>query len=379
MARYLLMNKNIVMAVLGTSAGYTVIVEQYTDLPHWMKNIEAWLLRRYSPIGMSHIAAIVKEAKLDSLTAIIEITHAISLNDTVWIKGENEVIDWDSVNPYRNSFNNKAYAAVFQGHVKGLSAHDLVGSPMFTTGGSFIKSWKRADGTIMLNKRSDYKGVESESEYLCCQVAHRLGLRPDVDYVDYSLRYDEYGQSYSRCKCFCNEGVSLVTAFDLFGDAIKDPRNILKYMDNMQNGELYRYQLVLDYLTYNTDRHGDNYGMLVDSATFKPFAMAPIFDNNLALLSQFKAYKLLDTGRYEEAMAIADSTLEPHGVICSFESQASWAINRKILKGVMDVANHLELSLDSKKNSEFSEERLKGLTKIVRARAKSLIETVINK
>jgi len=41
--------------------------------------------------------------------------------------------------------------------------------------------------------------------------------------------------------------------------------------------------MVFDALTYNTDRHLGNFGLMVNNKTNKPYAFAPIFDNGLAL------------------------------------------------------------------------------------------------
>ena len=43
--------------------------------------------------------------------------------------------------------------------------------------------------------------------------------------------------------------------------------------------------MIFDALIHNTDRHLNNFGLMVDNKTNRPYALAPIFDNGLSLFN----------------------------------------------------------------------------------------------
>lgn len=63
--------------------------------------------------------------------------------------------------------------------------------------------------------------------------------------------------------------------------------------------------LIFDALIFNTDRHGGNFGLLVDNKTNKPIAFAPIFDNGLSLFNYAMDDELQDVEKYSKTRGSA--------------------------------------------------------------------------
>ena len=94
-------------------------------------------------------------------------THALSLNDTFWIKTVDSKLQWKNVSLYENQFDETIAKIAFEGGLYGKEFTTT--SPEFGTSGSFAKCWVKEDDGIYLLKRGSEResrrADETEAEY----------------------------------------------------------------------------------------------------------------------------------------------------------------------------------------------------------------------
>lgn len=242
-------------------------------------NFAGWVEHRHVLKHRKHLEKYLIQNGIDTLSGVLSLTHAVSLNDTFWIKQADSVLTWSDVSPYTNEFDEVVQKIAF-------SELDMPGtilsstSPEFTTEGSFAKCWKRDGSSIFMYKRGtehfSNSGNEPYSEVLASQVFNALNAG-----IPYMLdTYD--GKVISKCELFTNESIGYIPQHRLVKyDQSFDER--LQQYDSYSNAELFRRILVCDAITFNTDRHTGNFGCLFDTDTMEIIGTAPGFDYNLSL------------------------------------------------------------------------------------------------
>ena len=234
-----------------------------------------FLERRKAPKHRAHIDALLRAYGCQTLDGYLNVTHALSLNDTFWVKAADASLTWAEVSLYRNPFDEIISQAAFDGSRSSSPLSST--SPEFSTDGQYAKCWVReADGTVQLYKTGGLFGIEPLSEYLAAQVARQLC----PDFVDYDLDY-YHGQLVSKCPLFTSERLGLAKAA-----ALTPARTVAGLLDCFQHlgyGDAFRRMCVLDALIFNIDRHTGNFGALYDNDTLELWGMAPVFDHNRSL------------------------------------------------------------------------------------------------
>ena len=77
----------------------------YTDLrPIGLQSLTAWLEKRRAPKRRKHMEQLLEQYGCVGLEGFLRVTHALSLNDTFWVKEESETLCWDEASLYRNEF-----------------------------------------------------------------------------------------------------------------------------------------------------------------------------------------------------------------------------------------------------------------------------------
>ena len=252
-----------------------------------------FLARRQAPKHRAHIRELLERYGCDDLEGFLRVTHALSLNDTLWVKEADSDLTWDSVSLYRNEFDQLVSEAAFDGII---SETDLSStSPEFGTDGYYAKCWVRDEDGIWLYKSgSGLHVIEPVSEYLVSQLARRLC----PGYVDYDLAvYHE--KLVSKCALFTDEQTGLVKASSVFQGEQTIPR-LLEFFETHGCDDAFRRMCVLDALTLNPDRHYGNFGFLFDNDTMEIKTMAPVFDNNRALFPELDEDQLTNPDWYIE-------------------------------------------------------------------------------
>ncbi len=247
--------------------------------PVGYQSLTGFLEHRKAPKHRKHIRELLLRYGCDDMEGFLNVTHALSLNDTFWVKKEDSDLTWERLSLYRNPFNDLVSLAAFDG-VFSSSAFSST-SPEFGTDGYYAKCWMREGQDIYLYKTgSAMYEIEPVSEYLACQLASILCPNS----VAYDLAF--YHQKLiSKCKLFTSEAVSLVKASSLFGNERTIPQ-LLEGFAVIGGEDDFRRMCVLDALIFNHDRHYGNFGALVDATTQKPIGMAPVYDHNRSLFPE---------------------------------------------------------------------------------------------
>ena len=243
--------------------------------PFGYTNLTDFLERRKAPKHRAHIAELLREYGCETLDGYLNVTHALSLNDTFWVKQADSPLTWADVSLYRNPFNAVISEAAFDGFIRSSGFSST--SPEFTTDGQYAKCWVRENGTIQLCKSGGLFGLEPLSEYLASQLA--ACLCPE------SVRYDlgfYHGALVSKCPLFTSEQYGLAKAAVFTKD--RTVSGFLRFFESIGSGDAFRRMCILDALILNIDRHSGNFGVLYSNDTLQVQKMAPVFDNNRSLL-----------------------------------------------------------------------------------------------
>ena len=75
-----------------------------TVRPLGYRNLQSFLERRRAPKHRKHIDRLLQEYGCQDLEGFLRVTHAVSLNDTYWVKAEESGQTWADVSLYTNDF-----------------------------------------------------------------------------------------------------------------------------------------------------------------------------------------------------------------------------------------------------------------------------------
>ena len=289
--QYILMNKN--HAVLS----FLCIRNEYDEAtfhekqwhvdyrPIGYRSLPGFLERRKAPKHRAHIQRLLERFGCDDPEGFLKVTHAVSLNDTFWVKEAESDLCWDQVSLYRNEFDQLISEAAFDGSAS--SSELSTTSPEFGTDGNYAKCWIREEKEIFLYKTgSSHHEIEPLSEFLAAQLAKLLCPH----YVDYDMDFYR-GKLISKCRLFTSEDFGLAKAAGIFGGKRTIPV-LLDYFEKLGSGDAFRRMCILDALTFNPDRHYGNFGVIFDTETMEQISMCPVFDNNRSLFPDLDQSRL---------------------------------------------------------------------------------------
>ena len=282
---YILLNKDLAIARFNIDSflGFediSIVNYKKSKLYPWMTDLVSFIVKRTTPKERPYISNILKTLGVKGLQNYLELSHAISLNDTIWIKEEKSSLSWNDVSPYIHPFNTSIARAAFIGDYTTLSnlSHSL--SPEFGTNGTFAKCWVRENGVIRLIKRGSEgfsnSGLEPYSEYYTSQVLEAFR----ADHIDYRLTMRN-GKLASKCNLFTSEDLGLVPC-SAFGEISNFARLVRWYSEHKMVDSLAE-MIVADALIFNQDRHLGNFGCLFENNTGKIVKAAPLYDHNVSL------------------------------------------------------------------------------------------------
>ena len=360
---YLLLNKDTVWLAFHCETNEYMETAAQEDVwytaqrPFGYTNLTDFLERRKAPKHRAHIAALLKEYGCDTLEGYLNVTHALSLNDTFWVKPEASGLCWADVSLYRNPFDELVSAAAFDGRPGGTSLSST--SPEFGTDGYFAKCWVREGQDIFLYKcGSDTFEVEPLSEFLATQVAEQIC--PEVVRYDLDFYHDRL---VSKCRLFTSEQLGLVKAHDILPQRERSISGILRRFEELGFGDEFRRMCVLDALILNVDRHLGNFGVLVDNQTLQIQRMAPVFDHNRSLLFDMDQSQL-------ENLPWCIGTCKPR-IGTDFIATARGMLTPEIRR---DVEELREFSFRQHPEIRADQARLDALGAVVRSQTARILE-----
>ena len=233
-----------------------------------------WLRRRKIPRNRAYVHSLLARLGLgvNSTMAIINISRALSLNDSYWIVPEGFGRSFAECNLYEHRFSKVLAAIAFTGYGS-RQRSSLVSSPELTTNGMLRKCWRRQNGRVFLYKGgtegASNTGNEPYSEFYAWQIAQVLGVHA----IPYTLtRWKGTlapDASFSRARtsrsCLWEvvKSGGMQAVLDYYGTLGQNFRDALEDM------------LVLDAIILNTDRLLGNFGFLVDAKSNTLLGPAP--------------------------------------------------------------------------------------------------------
>lgn len=364
---YLLMNKNrpLLSFYAKEVNGFTQLqeTETYVDsklLPPKFSNIDTWISNRNYAKHKEHLQEWLHEWGIDNAVGFIELTHALSLNDSLWVKPETSSLTWEQVNLYTNDFTDVVSVTAFETGLHGLKLSTT--SPEFTSEGSFEKCWiKETDGIYLYKKGSSgfaNAGLEAYSEYYASQLSGTLCR----SFVPYELV--QFKKSLvSRCKMFTTENEGFIPIYKFLNpDKVYNYPQLLDFCATYHCEENFRRMIILDAIIFNVDRHLGNFGFIVDNDTFEILHFAPVFDHNMALLARAMQSDLDDFEHYYRGLG--------HKIGGEFVDVARKLLTPEIRP---DVEKLTDFSFTENVKYNLPPERLDFLTKAVRRQISGIL------
>lgn len=329
---YQLMNKDRILADIRLYEDSVKIYSVYSKLPDCLANIQRWLDNRTSCMMRSNLLRLLDMAGIHNKSEYLKTSHAISLNDTFWVKQHSDDLTWNKINPYINKFSKVISEIALNCHYIGGDLKSP--SPDYTIDGTADKCWRRINGNIYLYKTcGEYwggrgAGLRPYCEYYANQVAS--AFIPENDMVKYGISVNKiksgYLKPYCKCLIFTNEksGFLPLGESSLAGRTLNDLDGCV--IRSVEDRMLIREMILLDSLILNYDRHEWNYGFIIDNDTYEVRRMAPIFDQDNSLGNNVSTG--CDTAQefYEEAF----KQYLPRTGMGGWIEQARWALTSSL-------------------------------------------------
>lgn len=358
---FVLLNRDEVLASFHVDEKFdTITIDNvFWNTPDWITDLETFISSRRAPKHRENIKELLRLSGCDTILGFLQISHALSLIDTFWVKPVNSNLTWCDVSLYTHDFNEVIAKTAFEG---GLHGRELsTTSPEYGTDGSFAKCWIRENGDIKLLKRGSSgarnAGLEPYSEFYSTQIIKAF----TDEFVPYDLR-SVNGRVCSVCPIFTSEefGFLPYAAIDKGNTTL---RQVLKNMSRYGLEEKAKKMFVIDAVILNEDRHKNNFGFIINNKTQEIVDMAPLFDHNISLLPYAEEEEFKDIDEYMEQKGprLADSWVRSAAMCLTSDI-------RKVLIDLMDF----EFEKHAKYN--LPDWRLDYLNKIVR----KMINDILN-
>ena len=221
--RYVLLNKDVEIAEFEVDTLYDdiTIIKQFVKLPEWFGNLDSFIINRRAPKQRENIEELLRLSGCDTLQGFLDISHALSLVDTFWVKRIDSGLSWKNVSLYTHPFNEVIARTAFEGGLHGRQLSTT--SPEYGTDGSFAKCWIREGERIRMLKRGSSgarnAGLEPYSEFYASQLVKAF----TDECVAYGLRTHNR-RICSVCDLFTSEdyGYLPYAAIDSRSSTLKD-------------------------------------------------------------------------------------------------------------------------------------------------------------
>ena len=112
---FYLMNKDVIAATFDKKDGKWDLLRQNAELPLGKFQLNHWLEDRKAYKHNHHLKQLMIDCGCETAEGFIKITHAASINDSFWMKAENEEASWNDISFYRNDFNEAISRLAFEG------------------------------------------------------------------------------------------------------------------------------------------------------------------------------------------------------------------------------------------------------------------------
>ena len=367
MAMYTLMRKNeeIMMLQIGEDGNIIKLgkKENLAILPLQNRTsprgIIEWWRDRAIPIKQGKIEKMLRDNGIE--TSGLHLTHnlGLSLTDYYWIRPMGSGLTWEDVNLFDNDFKEN----LLLGNISYNDDEVREYQPNSSLQGNLEKTWIIDNGIRKLVKGNhDIYSSESINEVIIGDAIKAQGR----DSVSYSLLHID-GKDYDYgciSDLFTSQQKELVSAYAVITSEQK-PNNISRYehfinlcdkngIDRNVVREYLEFEILIDFIFSNRDRHLTNISVLRDAESLKFISMAPIYDSGKSMMVERDIVPITD--KYvlsQQAQGFKESELE----------LLKYVQNRKLVDiSLLPDVDYIEDMY--RKDSQVSEERIKFVSEM---------------
>jgi hypothetical protein len=265
---------------------FDALINNMNNFYHWCASRVLSLDRKYAKEILNSIGMVQAMTDLDRAKISLSY-HCVSLTDLYWVKKRGEAVSYDQINLYDHSLNEAVVALSLRGRSMTVTNRELAQD--LSTRGCFPKAWIRRENEFVLLKDGGADTVKREL------LASRLCQCFDFRQVKYEEGFYD-GQKVTESRIITSKRYSIVSrmAFEIY--AQNHDLNVLDECIRIDPKTYYGMN-ILDYLVGNTDRHPENWGVLVDNQTNEYIALYPIMDLN----QSFGSYDTIDGANCQTA------------------------------------------------------------------------------
>ncbi len=248
--------------------------ENYDMIRHFCNN-------RILMLNREHCKELLLACNIEDQTAvnICIVTNGLSFFDNYWITLSSHNNSWKEINLFDNKYSIDISKVGLTGHLDTINDNIYTGE--LSVKGVRAKGIFRENNGLVLYKAETIK--EINAEIVSYYIATALGIQA----AKYTF-VKKVGLNCSCCNVMTNTDIELISCRDImsyFGETTLgfDSRTFKYFMqiDSMN----FVLMLLFDYITLNTDRNRDNFGLLKQNG--QVIGLYPLFDHD----SCFKAEK----------------------------------------------------------------------------------------
>ena len=253
------------------------------------RGVIEWWRDRAIPIKQGKIEKMLRDNGIETTGLFLTHNLGLSLTDYYWIRPLGTDLTWEKVNLFDNDFKEN----LLLGKINYNDNETLEYQPNSSLQGNLEKTWIIDGGIRKLVKGNhDIYSSESINEVIISEAIKAQGK----DAVQYSLLHID-GKNYDfGCisELFTSQEKELVSAYAVMTSEQK-PNNLSRYEHfinvcekNGLDGDFVReyleFEILIDFIFSNRDRHLTNISVLRDANTLKFISMAPIYDSGKSML-----------------------------------------------------------------------------------------------
>ena len=296
---YIMHKNHLVAAVTLTSGGeignirYNKAELDHIPLGGQMNDIrfhEWWRDRAIPKTRHGVIPALQKLGYASTQNMLVD-NLALSLTDCYWLKPADTDISWEDINLFDNPFEDYFGMLTFDSDDP-LDLRNKTGFIPASSQGEVRKKWCiDQNGSRFLVKGNYGESFQqSINEVFASHLHEAFGFENYVSYSLTSISLDDHHDAFGcSCKCFCNNNVELISAWEVL-QTVKTRKNqslfhplrdacIRLGITAGAFDKFISYEIMTDFLISNFDRHMNNIAVLRNPDTLEMLGMAPIYDN----------------------------------------------------------------------------------------------------
>ena len=272
-----------------------------------------WASSRTLSMGRSYAKEILNALRLSQTNryAVCRACRGLSLEDSYWLRQEDDCQTWETVNLFRNPLSLFITELSLSGrnihYVKNAGEPGNIHTPELTTLGASAKGWVRRNGQLYLHKVGRYE-IPADQILEALSIPHiHYQVSSDEEIHSYlSQERKEWitgvGDAVVHSRLHTTEDTAMVTfeEFKIFcGFYGLNPYSEAAGIDR----KFYLQMQIADYLLNNNDRHEQNWGFFMENATGRLTGYCPLFDHDHA----FAGYSHVFSQTRREQMTLYES------------------------------------------------------------------------